>query len=172
MTTNNQLLEFFIYVISGILISIFFDVFRALRKSFKTSNLITYIEDLIFWIIVGLFLIWEIFTVSYGELRSYIFIALLLGIIIYLFAFSKYFLKISVKVLEVLKSIIRKVIAITSKLENIIRSLLKPILILIKKPICFLFINFKKTFNKNKDKLNLNLKNFINTKKKKIRKLD
>ena len=114
--TNNQLYLFLIYVISGIAIGIIFDLFRVLRKSIKTSNLITYIEDTIFWIIVGSFLIWEIFTVSYGELRSYIFIGLILGIILYLVTISKYFIRFNVKILNLIKRIIKKIILIFSQI--------------------------------------------------------
>ena len=117
---NNQLCVFLIYVVSGIGISIFFDIFRVLRKSIKTSNLITYIEDAIFWIIVGLFLIWEIFTISYGELRSYIFIGLLVGVILYLATISKYFIKINVKVLNFVKSILLKIISVFKRITRFI----------------------------------------------------
>ena len=117
---NNQLCEFLIYVVSGIGISIFFDIFRVLRKSIKTSNLITYIEDAIFWIIVGLFFIWEIFTISYGELRSYIFIGLLIGVVLYLATISKYFIKINVKILNFLKSILLKIVSVFKKMTRFI----------------------------------------------------
>ncbi len=121
---NNQLYLFLIYVVSGVAISIFFDIFRVLRKSIKTSNLITYIEDAVFWIIVGLFLIWEIFTISYGELRSYIFLGLVLGVILYMATVSKYFIKINVKILNIIKKpiyiIYKKIKTMYIKIKNII----------------------------------------------------
>lgn len=140
---NNQLYQFLIYIVSGIAISIFFDIFRVLRKSIKTSNLITYIEDAIFWIIVGLFLIWEIFTVSYGELRSYIFIGLLLGIVLYLVTISKYFIRFNVKILNFIKKIIKKIILIFSQIFSSILKAMKPIYKLISKPIYFLNLKMK-----------------------------
>ena len=121
---NNQLYLFLIYVVSGVAISIFFDIFRVLRKSIKTSNLITYIEDAVFWIIVGLFLIWEIFTISYGELRSYIFLGLVLGVILYMATVSKYFIKINVQILNIIKKpiyiIYKKIKTMYIKIKNII----------------------------------------------------
>ena len=140
---NNQLYQFLIYIVSGIAISIFFDIFRVLRKSIKTSNLITYIEDAIFWIIVGLFLIWEIITVSYGELRSYIFIGLLLGIVLYLVTISKYFIRFNVKILNFIKKIIKKIILIFSQIFSSILKAMKPIYKLISKPIYFLNLKMK-----------------------------
>lgn len=144
---NNQLYLFLIYIVSGIGISIFFDIFRVLRKSIKTSNFITYIEDAIFWIIVGLFLIWEIFTISYGELRSYIFIGLIIGVILYLVTISKYFIKINVKILNFFKSIILKIVSIIKTIYDFILRIVRPIYNLIKKPVNFIIINLSKIYN-------------------------
>ncbi len=130
----NQLTTFFIYVIAGMAICIFYDIFRVLRKSIKTSNIVTYIEDVIFWVIVCAFLIWLIFKVNFGELRSYIFIGLILGGIIYLLTFSKYFITINVRILTALKKIIIKIFT--------------PIINIIKKPIIFVYINIKKIYKK------------------------
>ena len=58
----NQANLFLIFTINGILIGLLFDIFRILRKSFKTSDIITYTEDLIFWILTGLLLLYSIFT--------------------------------------------------------------------------------------------------------------
>ena len=144
---NNQLIEFFLYVVSGMAISIFFDIFRVLRRSIKTSNIITYVEDTIFWVIVGLFLIWEIFTISYGELRSYIFVGIILGIILYLVTISKYFINVNVKILNFFKAIILKLRNIIKNISNHLLKFTRPILTLIKKPVCFLFVNLKKLPN-------------------------
>ena len=38
---------FLIFTINGIIIVLFFDIFRILRKSFKTSDIITYLQDFI-----------------------------------------------------------------------------------------------------------------------------
>ncbi len=48
---NEQVKLFFIFIINGLIIGLLFDFFRILRKSFNTKDLITYIQDIIFWII-------------------------------------------------------------------------------------------------------------------------
>ncbi len=147
--TNNQLYIFLIYIASGMVIGIFFDMFRVLRKSMKTSNLITYIEDTIFWIIVGLFLIWEIFTISYGELRSYIFIGLFIGFVIYMLSVSKYFIKINVKIMTYVKKIILKILNILKNIYNFLLKIFKPVFHFIENKVK-LNINFFKQFKRNK----------------------
>ena len=58
---QNQVYTFFIFILNGLLIGILFDTFRILRKSFKFSNIITNLQDIIFWILSGLILIYSIF---------------------------------------------------------------------------------------------------------------
>ena len=45
---QNQAFTFIIFILNGFIIGILFDIFRILRKSFKTPDSITYIEDIIF----------------------------------------------------------------------------------------------------------------------------
>lgn len=124
------------YIAGGIIICIIFDIFRALRKSVKTSDILTYIEDTIFWIIVGAFLIYLIFIVSSGNIRLYSFIGLILGGLLYYFTVSKYFIKISTHVFIFLK-----------KLLTTLLIPLKSILRLNKKIICFICINLQNMTN-------------------------
>ena len=60
--TGNQLYILLTFFVTGITIGIIFDFFRILRKSFKTSNIVTYIEDLLFWLLSGFLIILVIFN--------------------------------------------------------------------------------------------------------------
>ena len=53
----NQVYLFIVYLLCGIAIGMFFDIFRVLRRSFKTPDVVTYIEDVIFGVLTGVFLI-------------------------------------------------------------------------------------------------------------------
>ena len=48
---TNQGIIFLIFVLNGFAIGFLFDIFRILRKAFKTTDTITYIEDILFWIL-------------------------------------------------------------------------------------------------------------------------
>ena len=48
---TNQGIIFLIFVLNGFVIGFLFDIFRILRKSFKTTDTITCIEDILFWIL-------------------------------------------------------------------------------------------------------------------------
>ena len=129
----NQLYSLLIFTLSGIIVGIFFDIFRILRRSFKTADIVTYIEDFIFWILTGIFLLFMIFVFEKGQIRSYTILGIILGFILYLFTISKYFIKINVVIIKFLKQIVTK----------IVKLLILPIKQLFK-PISFLVINFRK----------------------------
>ncbi len=151
---DNQAYLFLIFVINGLLIGILFDIFRILRKSFKTSDFITYIEDIIFWILTGILTLYFIFYYNNGEIRFYIFLGIILGTLIYMLTISKYIIKFSVTIITFFKDIIIKA-------SKIILYPLKLVITILKKlffrPISFICINFKKTLIKNK----LQISNFI-----------
>lgn len=143
---NNQAYLFIMFILNGILIGVLFDIFRILRKSFKTSDFITYIEDITFWILAGTLTLYFIFSLNNGEIRLYILIGIILGIIIYMLTISKYIVKFSVEVINFLKNIILKVIRIINYPIKLVLNILKKILF---RPISFIFINIRKTFTKN-----------------------
>ena len=93
-----QLYNFCVFIVLGIVISFIFDIFRILRKSFKTNNFFTYIEDISFWLISGYLIISAIFKFNDGELRAYLFIGILIGIAIYIILFTKFVNNIFLKI--------------------------------------------------------------------------
>ena len=102
----NQIYCFIIFIVVGIIISILFDIFRILRKVFKTPDFITYIEDIIFGVFSGIIIIYSIFIFNNGEIRLYLFLGILLGILSYLCTLSKLFIKFGDKILTFFKKIL------------------------------------------------------------------
>ena len=159
---TNQAYIFIIFVIVGSIIGIIFDFFRILRKSFKTNDFITYIEDIIFCILTGLILLYSIFKFNSGEIRIYMFIGILIGCALYMLTISKYFIKINVFILTTIINLMKKIINIIYIPLKFFQKILKKILF---KPISFIIINIRKmmsnTFTKSKNiiKNNKKLKN-------------
>lgn len=102
----NQFYTLLYFILTGVAIGILFDIFRILRRSFKTSDFITYIHDILFWILTGVILLFSIFTFNNGELRGYIFVGIIFGIIIYVLLFSKHFIKVFVSIINFIKKIV------------------------------------------------------------------
>lgn len=150
---ENQAYLFGIFILNGFIIGILFDIFRILRKSFKTNNLITTIEDILFWIITGFIILFSIFKFNNGELRGFIFIGLFIGTLIYMLIFSKLFIKINLYIINFIKKLIYFIIIIPLKaILNITKKI-------VFKPFSFIVINFSKSLSNLKIKVkNLNNK--------------
>ena len=151
-----QVQLFFIFLINGLLIGLLFDFFRILRKAMKTADFITYIEDTLFWVLTGFIILYSIFTYNNGEIRLFMFLAIILGLLIYLTFISKIILSISLGIINVIKKILGTVF-------NIIKIPLHFFMKMIKKlflnPISFIIINIRNYFTKS-------FKNFSNILKK------
>lgn len=104
-----QLYCFLIFSIIGIFSGIIFDIFRILRRTFKTKDFIIYIEDIIFWILIGFLLLYGLCVYTDGEIRLYLILAVMLGFLIYMLTVSKYILMICVKIILLIKSILKSI---------------------------------------------------------------
>lgn len=135
---TNQAYLFFIFIINGILIGLLFDLFRISRKVFNTKDIITYIEDILFWILAGAIVLYSIFIFNNGELRLFMFLGILIGALIYMMFISSYFIKINVKIINIVKKIF-KILIIPFKI------IYKTIQKIFLKPINFIFINTRKS---------------------------
>ena len=156
---TNQALLFLIFIINGILIGFLFDIFRISRKTFKTSDAITYVEDLIFWILTGAIILYSIFTFNNGEIRLFMFLAIALGIIFYMLTCSSFIIKTNVAIINFFKKISITIFNIIKLPFTYIGKLFKKIFF---KPISFVIINIRKNstnFYKNMTKIVKN-KNF------------
>ncbi len=106
---DSQAVLFLIFSLNGIIIGLIFDFFRILRKSFKTSNFVTYIEDILFWIFTGISIIYFMYSFSNGSIRLYIFLGLILGFFLYILTISKYIINFFVFIIRILKNVVNKI---------------------------------------------------------------
>lgn len=153
----NQLYLFLIFTINGIIVGLLFDFFRISRKVFSTNDVVTYIEDILFWILAGAIVLYSIFIFNNGELRLYMFLGILLGAFIYLLFVSSYIIKINIKIINMVKKIFKFAILPFNFIYKILQKTFF-------KPFTFLFINFRKIFTKFGTKIYHNLKSLKKTK--------
>lgn len=115
-----------------------------MRKTIKTADFVTYIEDILFWILTGVLILYFIFTYNNGEIRFYMFIAILLGILLYISLISKFFIKTNVTIINFIKMAI---ITIFTIILMPFKFLLK-LIMRIFKPIFSLIRSFKENLTK------------------------
>lgn len=157
---QNQIYAFAIFILNGFLIGLLFDIFRILRKTIKTPDFITYIEDIIFWILSGLSLLYSIFRFNNGELRVFIFLGVFFGTAIYMLIFSKILINTSITIINIIKKtftilIINPIIFVIKILKKVIYKPIQFILVKVAK-LCKKFMSFFR--NKLKNMLNINKK--------------
>ena len=149
---SNQAYLFLVFIINGIVIGLLFDFFRISRKVFNTNDMITYIEDILFWILAGATVLYSIFIFNNGEMRLFMFLAILLGAFAYMVLISSYIIKINVKIINILKKVLE---ILSLPLKAIYRLIHR----LFFKPIHFLFINVRKNFTNFGTKISKSKKN-------------
>ena len=103
---QNQAYLFLVFSMTGVAIGVLFDFFRILRRSIKTSNIITYIEDVLFWILTGLLVLYNIWYFNNGEIRIFMFFGIILGVLIYMSTLSSILIKIFSKILQTIIKIL------------------------------------------------------------------
>ena len=133
---QNQAYLFIVFSLTGVIIGLLFDFFRILRRSFKTSNIITYFEDVLFWILTGVLILYNIWYFNNGEIRIYMFLGIIIGVLIYMLTLSNIIIsllsKILISIVKVLElpfktlfSIFHKFFTVIMKIFNIFSKKLK-----------------------------------------------
>jgi spore cortex biosynthesis protein YabQ len=125
MTLSTQFLTMLSMIGMGALFGAMFDTYQRFLNRPKQKAWIVFINDLLFWIIQALIIFYMLFLVNNGELRFYIFIALVCGFAAYQSLFKGLYLK-------VLEAAIQSVLAIYRFLKKSFQLLIyKPIIGLI-----------------------------------------
>lgn len=83
MNIEQQLVVFLLLLLVGFLSGLLFDILRAGGKGFGFSKTIVFLTDLVFCVIFTFIAFQILYTLNWGELRFYIFLALIIGLIIY-----------------------------------------------------------------------------------------
>jgi spore cortex biosynthesis protein YabQ len=102
---SNQLYILISFFTSGLIIGLLFDVFRVTRRACRLPNIIIYIEDVLFWVITGVIIVGTILLCTDGQIRLYMILMMITGALFYFILISKLFLKINIKILDLLKNI-------------------------------------------------------------------
>lgn len=156
---TNQAYLFLIFTVNGVIIGLLFDFFRILRRSFKTKDFVTYTQDVLFWILTGLILLYSIFVFNNGEIRLFMFLGVAIGVILYMLVMSSYVIKINVYIINIFKKVFGRIIGIILIPFKFIYKLIKQLFF---KPVSFFIINFRKFSTNFSKKLKNNIKDSKN----------
>jgi len=76
-------------VLAGMVLGLFFDVFRVGRQIFRPSRYVLFFLDLLFWLLAALFVFLVLLAGNRGEVRAFIFAGLSAGWLLYALLFSR-----------------------------------------------------------------------------------
>lgn len=94
MTLSTQFLTMISMVGMGILFGISLDTYQRFLNRPKRKRWFVFINDLLFWVAQGLSIFYTLFLVNQGEIRFYIFLALLCGFAAYQSLFKRLYLSL------------------------------------------------------------------------------
>lgn len=157
MGLHHETVSFLVFILLGIIYGILFDFFRALRKVKKRKDIIVSIQDIIYFVIIGIILIVFMYLYMKESLRVYLLLSIVLGLIIYVSMVGNIIRDVFVRIIKSYNSLIsfiflpfdvfRQIFAKQIKIfKNIADKCCKKILYVIKSNYCKL-LNLKKKFN-------------------------
>lgn len=94
MTLSTQFLTMLAMIGMGSLFGASLDTHNRFLKRSKRKSWIVFINDILFWVFQSLSIFYVLFSVNLGELRFYIFLALLCGFAAYQSLFKTMYLKL------------------------------------------------------------------------------
>jgi spore cortex biosynthesis protein YabQ len=125
----------------GSLFGVMFDTYQRFLDRPNRKSWIVFINDLLFWVIQALIIFYILFLVNNGELRFYIFVALLCGFAAYQSLFKGIYLKL-------LEAMIRSVIALYQFIRRAFQLLIyKPVVGIIQLLISIIILLGRGTFS-------------------------
>lgn len=99
---------FSLSILYGVIILLFYDCFRILRRLIPHNGVAIAIQDLFFWIVTGFSIFALLYRYNNGSIRGYCILGMGLGMLFYSIAISPFFVKISVKIGNFIKNHLRK----------------------------------------------------------------
>lgn len=90
MTLSMQFYSFFLTIGIGFVIGVIFDLYRVVLGLLHPKKVAMNLSDFFFWVIITFVVFVLLIFGNWGEVRLYVFIGLLLGVVLYLKLLSKY----------------------------------------------------------------------------------
>jgi len=103
---ESQFSIFLSTVATGITLGVLFDFYRVLRGTFRPKVLITWVTDLLYWLIATAIVFIALVLSNWGELRFYVFLGIISGVGLYYRLLSLYVIRLFTGMIKLTKSII------------------------------------------------------------------
>jgi len=112
MVVMEDIASFGVSILMGLFIGVLFDLYRTFRYFSKPKKILSYIEDLLFWIIIVLIFFMLLVKTTNGILRGFIFIGFFCGGMLYMLLLSKFLLSVFIMIFKLILEAISEIIKI------------------------------------------------------------
>lgn len=117
---ENQVTVFLWTIMIGAILGFVFDFFRILRRKGNTKDIMVYLQDVMFWLIVTIVIIVSTFLINDGELRGYMLFGYILGAVFYILLFSNFIRKTFSFLFDSIEKIFK---VIAGKVSNVVKKI-------------------------------------------------
>ncbi|MGB9679276.1 MAG: spore cortex biosynthesis protein YabQ [Thermoanaerobacteraceae bacterium] len=107
MTVENQIYAFLVTVYGGLIIGFVYNIYKVLRNIFKVKKFLSDISDILFWTVSTIIIIYFLYLSNYIEIRFYVFLGFMTGILIYNYLFSEFVTKLLLKLYNILVKFVK-----------------------------------------------------------------
>ncbi|NLK87123.1 MAG: spore cortex biosynthesis protein YabQ [Clostridiaceae bacterium] len=113
LSVSEQVIVFLWTTVCGMAAAFVYDLFRIFRKAVKTGSLVTFVQDVLYWLIVAVIMSITVFYSNDGELRGFLFLGAFIGAVLYALMFSRvimssslFIIKVTVKTIKIISFIV------------------------------------------------------------------
>lgn len=113
MQVESQFSIFLTTVATGITLGILFDCYRVLRGTFRIQSLMTWVTDLLYWLIATAVVFVALVLSNWGELRFYVFLGIISGVGLYYRFISRYIIRLlagCVKLINSMAALVKRIL--------------------------------------------------------------
>lgn len=135
LNSGLQILNFLYAIVLGIIFDLFYDIFKSFRLNIKFSDILVFVQDILYFFILSVlsFCFFLIFT--YGEIRFYILIGFAVGFLVSRFTLSKISIPVFSFIIRVIIKFLGYLRWIFNKLYDFLYNILKKVGIFSKKTL-------------------------------------
>lgn len=102
-----QVYIFLYAILAGAVAAFFYDILRIKRRAIKTGVIIISLEDIIYWLAAAIFLFLTVYSSNSGEMRGFIFIGNIIGVMLYEALLSSLIIASSVMIINAVKIVLK-----------------------------------------------------------------
>lgn len=114
-TIGNEAAFFVVSLLCGMGLVLVYDFFRIFRRLIPHGNIWIGMEDVCYWFLCTVVVFLLLYQKNDGMMRAFCFLGIALGGVIYAFLFSRYVVKISVKILGMILKVFGKILKLLGK---------------------------------------------------------